>query len=90
MAGMGRKQTLALSAFWLEWVQLLAMRRPPCEFLREFAHVDLVSLLERQLPDLVLLDVMLTAKTDGPPVRRLQAHTAVGVAMDMRAFDPSI
>ena len=50
----------------------------------------MISNFERKLPDLMLFNVMLAAQANGPPVRGLQTHSAVGVAMDMRAFDRPI
>ena len=37
----------------------------------------------------MLLDVVIAAEADGPPVRRLEPRPAVGVAPNMRAFDGS-
>lgn len=35
----------------------------------------------------MLLDVVIAAEANGPPVRRLQARASVGVASHMRALD---
>lgn len=66
------------------------MRRPTGERFRELSHVDPVALLECSLADLVLLDVMRPAKTDGPAVGRFDCETPVGVATDMRTLDRAL
>ena len=66
------------------------MRRPASERFCQISHVDPVALLKCCLANLMLLDVMRPAKTDGPAVGRFDRETPVGVATDMRALDRAL
>lgn len=63
------------------------MRRSAGERLGEDEQVNAVSGLERALAKPVLLSVMVAAKADAPPVRRLEGNATIGSAADMGAFD---
>ena len=63
------------------------MRGAQRERFGQFSHVDAVAPFERGFADLMLLDVVLATKADGPSIGRLERRSAVGVAVHMRAFD---
>jgi hypothetical protein len=60
------------------------------KLLRQLPQVDPVAILERKLPDLMLFDVMRTAKAYRPPIRRFHRQPTVRVAADMRTVDRTL
>lgn len=67
------------------------MRRPSYELLRNLDKLDPIPPLKSRFPYLMLLDMMMAAKADDPPIRGLHTYPTIGAAADMRALDrPSL
>lgn len=66
---------------------MVAVWRLAGEALRQLPQVNAMALLERRLPNPMLLGVMITAQTDRPAVRWLEADPAIGAIAHMRAFN---
>ena len=63
------------------------MWRLPGEQFRQFAQINAVSPFEGELTAVMLLEMVIGAEADRPPIRRFEADAAVGVAADMSALD---
>jgi hypothetical protein len=66
------------------------MWRSPSEQNRQLPQVNAVSVLERELAYLVLLDMVITAEADRPTIGRLERDAPIGVAADIRALDRTL
>ena len=65
------------------------MRRSPGKLFCQHPHINCIALLKRRLADLVLLQMMLSTKADGPPIRGLECQATIRRAPDMSALDRS-
>jgi hypothetical protein len=65
----------------------LAMRRAQRELPRQGYEVHPVAFLEPPLPDLMLLDMMVSTKADGILIGRLEADSAIALGPYMGAFN---
>lgn len=67
--------------------QLSSKRRSLCKLHRQREEIEPMLLPKRPFPDLVLLAMVELAEANRPSIRWLHAHTCIGPAPDVRAFD---
>jgi hypothetical protein len=60
------------------------------EQFRQFAQIDAISPFEGKLAHSVLLNMVITAETDRPSVRRFQSSAAIGVPPNMGTLDRTL
>ena len=65
----------------------MTVRRSSGEQLRKLAQINVISVFEPSLADLVLFNVMIATEADGPSVRRFERHPTVSIAADVGALD---
>jgi len=67
--------------------ELVPLRRSPRELSRDTFQFEAILVLKSSLADPVLLQVVISAKADRPPIGRLEASAAVGSEPHMRTLD---